>query len=440
MRVATMRAIGIVLRPRACLAPVGIALLLALALAQTLPAQDASGWIGKRVILELKSVLRVGDEVVDNQKLVASTRGGMRNTSRVYRVERVEGPWVWLQAEKDAVAGWVSTSEVILYDQAIDYFTNLIAESPNSASAYCRRGWIWYERKEYDIAVADYNEAIRHDSNSECAWNNRGIAWLDKGNYDKAVADFSEAIRLDPMYPGAYNNRGRAWYAKSEYDKAITDYDLAIRLDPKFAKAYHNRGLASYVKGDYDKAIADFEEAIRINPKYGLAYNNRGVAWHHKWEFGKAITDFSDAIRLDPNDATAHKNRGSIWCLTKEYERATADYTEAIRLDPKLAGAYSGLAWIWATCPDEKRRNGKKAVQSATKACELSDWKDANILGCLGAAYAEAGEFDSAVKWQTKAIELYGTEKEKEDGRSRLTLYQNKTPYRDVPTPAAVTR
>jgi len=160
-------------------------------------------------------------------------------------------------------------------------------------------------------------------------------------------ADFDQAIRLDPKDDAAYRSRGDAWRAKEEYDKAIADYGEAIRLDPKDDAAYHNRGLAWSAKGEYDKAIADYDEAIRLDPKYAGAYNNRGDTYRRKGA----------------------------------YDRAIADYDEAIRLKPKYAGAYNGRAWLWATCPDEKYRDGKKAVDSATRACELTDWKDANCLG-----------------------------------------------------------
>ena len=124
--------------------------------------------------------------------------------------------------------------------------------------------------------------------------------------------------------------------------------------------------------------------------------------------------------------------RGYARSAKNEYEKAIADYNEAIRLDPKDHNAYNGRAWLWATCPDAKYRDGKKAVESATKACELSAWKDPNNIDTLSAACAEAGDFDVAVKWQSKAVELLSDEKEKEDYRSRLKLYQEKKPYRQM--------
>ena len=38
------------------------------------------------------------------------------------------------------------------------------------------------------------------------------------------------------------------------------------------------------------------------------------------------------------------------------------------------------LAWLQATCPEAKARDGKQAVEHATRACELSAWKEAAFL------------------------------------------------------------
>jgi tetratricopeptide (TPR) repeat protein len=195
----------------------------------------------------------------------------------------------------------------------------------------------------------------------------------------------------------AHLNRGIDWYAKSERDRAISEYNEAIRLDPALAAAYCCRALAWYDKNDLDKAIADDNEAIRLDPKHIWAYNNRGNAWAAKKEFAKAIADYSEAIRLDPSFTAAYKNR----------------------------------AWIWATCPVERLRDGKQAVASAMRGCELTDWKDPTYLDTLAASYAEAGDFDAAVKTQVKAIGLV------KDFEARLKSYQGKKRPPDAPEPVA---
>jgi hypothetical protein len=49
----------------------------------------------------------------------------------------------------------------------------------------------------------------------------------------------------------------------------------------------------------------------------------------------------------------------------------------------------------------------------------------------MAAACAEAGDFESAVKWQTKADDLHADDEDKRVGESRLELYRDKKPYRD---------
>lgn len=114
----------------------------------------------------------------------------------------------------------------------------------------------------------------------------------------------------------------------------------------------------------------------------------------------------------------------------KQYDKALADLDTAIRLGPGNAAAYNNRAWLWATCPDARYRDGTKAVESATRACELSDWKQANQLDTLAASYAERGDFDKAVEWQEKANKLYTDADERKKGEERLELYREKKPYR----------
>ncbi len=85
---------------------------------------------------------------------------------------------------------------------------------------------------------------------------------------------------------------------------------------------------------------------------------------------------------------------------------------------------------IAETCP--KHRDGRKALELAKQACELSGWKQAYCLDTVAAAHAESGAFEAAVRWESKAIDLADDETEKDDYRKRLKLYEVKQPYRET--------
>lgn len=69
-------------------------------------------------------------------------------------------------------------------------------------------------------------------------------------------------------------------------------------------------------------------------------------------------------------------------------------------------------------------------MAAATKACELSFWKEAHFLDILAAAHAEAGDFAEAVKWAEQAVSLAFKHK-RGQYESRLQLYREDKPYRE---------
>jgi tetratricopeptide (TPR) repeat protein len=116
-----------------------------------------------------------------------------------------------------------------------------------------------------------------------------------------------------------------------------------------------------------------------------------------------------------------------------DYTKALAEYAEATRLNPDHVLSCNNLAWLLATCPDANVRNGEKAIKYAKKACELSEWKVPPYLDTLAAAYAEAGDFDNAVKWQNRFLESdylkSNLSKDTLDkARQRLSIYEQKKP------------
>jgi hypothetical protein len=111
------------------------------------------------------------------------------------------------------------------------------------------------------------------------------------------------------------------------------------------------------------------------------------------------------------------------WLRHRDYQRALTVYDEPARTYPDLVEAHSRSAWLRATCPDAQYRDGKLAVESARRACELTHWHNPGELEVLAAACAEAGDFGSAVKWQEKALTLTAEPAGVQSCQERLAVY-----------------
>jgi tetratricopeptide (TPR) repeat protein len=249
---------------------------------------------------------------------------------------------------------------------------------------------------------------------------------------DQAVDSFTRAIAERPGDPWPYQMRGLVYAHKGEFERAIEDDTKAIALDAKDPVSYHNRGNARLALKDYDGAIQDYNRATALDSKDAASYAHRALAWAAKRDYDLAIADDNQAIRLDARDVAKYHHRAFTWIAKHEYAQALADYAQALKVNPRDALAYNGQAWIWATAPDPKVRDGRKAVESAQRALELSGGTNPYFIGTLAAAYAEQGNFDAAVRWQTRALEQFAAERaDLSPHRLRLALYRAGKPFRD---------
>ncbi len=212
-------------------------------------------------------------------------------------------------------------------------------------------------------------------------------------------------------------------------EEGLERFSKAVTNDPKDASCWFARAKIFFHRRELDKAIADLDRGLMLSRDNSEAYTTRGFAWKAKGDDGRAMTDLSRAIELDPLNALAWRIRGATWASKADYPKALADYSESIRIDPDNPDSLNHRVVMLSACKDDKIRNGKQAVADATRACELTDWRIALYMSNLGIAYAEAGDFESAIKWHKRAMELSGADIPAAM-KSRLDQYRNHEPFR----------
>jgi tetratricopeptide (TPR) repeat protein len=133
---------------------------------------------------------------------------------------------------------------------------------------------------------------------------------------------------------------------------------------------------------------------------------------------------------IEADNALLHAGVGEALRERGDIPKAAQHFTWALDLNPDNPAALNNLAWIRATHRRAELRDGAQAVELAERCCELSGYQVGATLDTLAAAYAEAGRFDDAVRWQTKAIEL-APAAGKAELKTRLELYRAGKPFRE---------
>ena len=176
-----------------------------------------------------------------------------------------------------------------------------------------------------------------------------------------------------------YLQRAAESSRRGDTDKMIADCNEAIRISPRLAQAYHLRGMGFAIQGELDKALSDLNKAIRLSPKELNFYLNRGRLWLDREQWNRAIMDFDEALELDANHAHAYFLRGFACKRSGQADQASRDYERAVALDPNHAEAHDALAFLLTTRPEKALRDGERAIQLATHACELIEWRNAKF-------------------------------------------------------------
>jgi tetratricopeptide (TPR) repeat protein len=188
--------------------------------------------------------------------------------------------------------------------------------------------------------------------------------------------------------------------------EALQRFQAAARRSPRDERPHVMMGALYLRAHELDKAIQEYNEAVRLSPGAPEAQLALGVAYRLKGDLGKAQQAFESALGKNPTTAEGQRWLADLYADQKLFSEAIQHYNDALKIDPESAEAQNNLAWLYATCEDTKWRDPRAALEHARRAVELTQWKEAAFIDTLAEANYASGNYQEAVRIQSRALEL----------------------------------
>ena len=295
----------------------------------------------------------------------------------------------------------------------------------------------------------------------------------EEGRHAEVLKVATRTLKLENLDPTIRNNllrsRAMSHWKFGDYSKAADDYESILEFAPRDTSVMFS--LVKLLTESPDPSVRNPERAVELaekmsaDPHIDSPYNltkNQALetlirAYQASGDSEKARRTLQELMRrLDAeitnatnpeSKQTARLRKAELWQKTGDYAQAIRAYEAIVdeaaknrKSDFATQGILmNNLANLLATAPEDELRDGKRAVELARQAqANLSKrnarYAQKEVLDTLAAAYAEAGDFASAVKTQQQAVQLAPQNAE---FRQRLELYEAGKPYRRNLTPNA---
>lgn len=319
------------------------------------------------------------------------------------------------------------------FDLAIED-CNLVGQlDPGRADIFGIRGRCHAEQGNSEAALADYHTAIQMDpDNAHVYYIQRAKLLCELGKQADSIEDARAALLIDPEYVPAYEAMAIAHHQLGQFAESAAAYGEGQKRDPRSLTSALGRGISLFQMQDWDGAIEAANQSLAMHPGLGSALELRGLCHQNRGEYEPALADFNQLLEIHPNRPMCYCLRGELMIKRGEYAKAIQDFLHAWKHGADKVMVLNQLGWLHATVPDDSLRDGARAIEFATQACEISGFRDGNTLDTLAAAYAEAGDFEKAILWQEQALDR-SDEGRHADLQTRMALYRDKKAYRLPP-------
>jgi tetratricopeptide (TPR) repeat protein len=266
----------------------------------------------------------------------------------------------------------------------------------------------------------------------------RGMQALADRRYAEAAEDFRQMVSADASGALPRMYLGITLAQMGERNEAISQFLESLRSSPDLAGAHYNLALLLAQQGSEQEAIEHFRAAIKWTPELKDAHFQLANFLMRAGDYGEALAEYEVVINMDPQNALARLMQPMAFVRLKNYSAARRELEAALEILPGDSDIASALARLLAACPEQRLRDGPRALKLARSAFDADTTPDLDRGETLAMALAAVGQYQQAAQLQRSLImELQRSGEDDLAGvlRENLTLYENgkacRKPWRD---------
>jgi spermidine synthase len=279
------------------------------------------------------------------------------------------------------------------YDEALQYFQQVLAIDPRNAAAYVHLGANYIAQERFEEASAAYQEAGRR---------NPELAHLALQSLE--LITHLQSAKSHPDDPAVHLRLAQIYAADGRSDRAIEALEKALAQSPELAEGWFELARHYEAEERLSAALQAYERVLTLLPTHTLAQNNQEkLRLKNALEHGEPQTltlapDFT--LTVDPQSAASYYQLGLRYLRNNEAEAASAALQQALRLQPdhEAASLFLGLAYTALGVP-------ARAAEAYRRTLMLNPG-NAQAYNYLGLVYHHQQRYRAAIKAYRQALAL----------------------------------
>ena len=365
-----------------------------------------------------------------------------------------------LELRRDDVATLIRLGRLYLDggrpDDAEPLFVRALVLAPRTIAALAGLGRTALAKRDYAQAVKHLDEALRLDPGAESLHSPLAIAYRGLGQVDKAESHLRQWRNRDVFVPDplkqdldlmlesglSYELRGvraleaKDWKSAAELfrkgiERAQDDalmrrslqhklgtalfmtgdapgareqFEQVVRLSPSdgidesAAKAHYSLGVLMVSAGDSREAIEHFTASVKYQPNYVEARLGLADALRRSGRADAALSQYQEAIEKSPRAVRGRLGYAMALVKLRRFREARDHLADAARLYPDQPELTHALARILATVPDDRVRNGGRAMELVQELFKTD--KSTDLGETMAMTLAELGQYQRAAAIQ----------------------------------------